>query len=119
MRVPVRLLEHARFRLADAATQQGAGQGKGEPGTVLRPARPEQGDEGDAAGGSEEGELKLVLELKIDDIVDWLWDELKLPDLKPKRRPNRRRRARAACARAGTSAGCAPGSTGGGPSRKR
>ena len=45
MRVPVRLLEHARFRLADAETQTGAGQGKGKPGEVLRPARPEQGDD--------------------------------------------------------------------------
>jgi len=26
-----------------------------------------------------------VLELKVDEIVDWLWEELKLPDLKPKR----------------------------------
>ena len=26
-----------------------------------------------------------MLELKVDDIVDWLWEELKLPDLKPKR----------------------------------
>jgi uncharacterized sporulation protein YeaH/YhbH (DUF444 family) len=25
-----------------------------------------------------------MLELKIDDILDWLWDELQLPDLKPK-----------------------------------
>ncbi len=86
VRVPVRLLEHARFRLADATTQQGAGQGKGEPGDVLRPARPEPGDEGAAAGGHQDGELKLLLELKIDDIMDWLWDELKLPDLKPRPR---------------------------------
>jgi uncharacterized sporulation protein YeaH/YhbH (DUF444 family) len=26
-----------------------------------------------------------VVELKVDEIVDWLWEELKLPDLKPKR----------------------------------
>jgi uncharacterized sporulation protein YeaH/YhbH (DUF444 family) len=30
--VPVRLLEHARLRLVDADSQQGAGQGRGEPG---------------------------------------------------------------------------------------
>ena len=83
MRVPVRLLEHARFRLADAETQNGAGQGQGQPGDVLRPARPEQGDD-TGEGGNKDGEVKLMLELKIDDIVDWLWDELKLPNLKPR-----------------------------------
>ena len=83
MRVPVRLLEHARFRLADAETQNGAGQGQGQPGDVLRPARPEQGDDA-GEGGNKDGEVKLMLELKIDDIVDWLWDELKLPNLKPR-----------------------------------
>lgn len=82
--VPVKFLEHARFRLADADSQQGAGQGKGQPGDVLRPAR----DEGDAqgrAGGTGNGEIRFVVELKIDEIVDWLWEELKLPELKPKR----------------------------------
>src|SRR3970282_1152876 len=33
--VPVRLLEHARFRLRDPETESGAGQGAGEPGKVL------------------------------------------------------------------------------------
>ena len=82
--VPVRMLEHARFRLADPQTHSGAGQGRGEAGEVLRPARvpPEGGAEG--PGGSEDGEFKFVLELKIDDILDWLWEDLKLPELKPK-----------------------------------
>ncbi len=84
VRIPVRLLEHARFRLADPQTQQGAGQGKGEPGTVLRPAPQEAGDESAGEGGTRDGEIKLLLELKIDDIIDWLWEELKLPDLKPR-----------------------------------
>jgi hypothetical protein len=82
--VPVRFLEHARFRLADPEVQTGAGQGKGEPGEVLRPAQ--AGDER-AAGeaGTEGNEIRFVLELRVDEIVDWLWEELKLPDLKPKR----------------------------------
>ena len=25
-----------------------------------------------------------MLELKVEDVLDWLWEELKLPDLKPK-----------------------------------
>ncbi|MEN8128731.1 MAG: DUF444 family protein, partial [Pseudomonadota bacterium] len=35
-------------------------------------------------GGKGEGALEFVLELKVDDIVDWLWEELQLPNLKPK-----------------------------------
>jgi uncharacterized protein len=82
--VPVKFLEHARLRLADPAVHQGAGQGKGEPGDILQPGR-EDGDQGAQSGGTNEGEIRFVVELKIDEIVDWLWEELKLPELKPKR----------------------------------
>ena len=82
--VPVKFLEHARLRLADAAVGQGAGQGRGEPGDVLQPGR-EEGDGAQGAGGTRDGEIRFVVELKIDEIVDWLWEELKLPELKPKR----------------------------------
>jgi len=82
--VPVKFLEHARFRLLDPQSRQGAGQGKGQPGDVLQPAREESDSQG-RAGGTGNGEIKFVVELKIDEIVDWLWEELKLPELKPKR----------------------------------
>jgi sporulation protein YhbH len=82
--VPVRMLQHARFRLRDADTESGAGQGKGEQGDVLRPADTQQGEPGSGQGGTGEGEFTFVVELKVDDILDWLWSELKLPDLKPK-----------------------------------
>ncbi|HEX2197743.1 MAG TPA: DUF444 family protein [Burkholderiales bacterium] len=82
--VPVRFLEHSRFRLAEPAEQQGAGQGRGEPGDVLRPAKPER-DQGSQSGGTENGEIRFVVEMKLEEIIDWIWEELKLPDLKPKR----------------------------------
>src|SRR5687767_2116039 len=82
--VPVKFLEHARLRLADAAVQQGAGQGRGEPGDVLQPGREPEGA-GAQSGGTRDGEIRFVVELKIDEIVDWLWEELKLPELKPRR----------------------------------
>jgi len=82
--VPVKFLEHARLRLSDASTQQGAGQGRGEPGDVLQPGR-EDGNEPGQQGGTGDGEIRFVVELKLDEIVDWLWEELKLPELKPKR----------------------------------
>src|SRR4051794_35427947 len=81
--VPVKFLEHARLRLADEETRQGAGQGEGQPGDVLQPGREESGEP--RAGGTKNGEIRFVVEMKIDEIMDWLWEELKLPELKPKR----------------------------------
>jgi uncharacterized sporulation protein YeaH/YhbH (DUF444 family) len=81
--VPVKFLEHARLRLSQPASQQGAGQGRGDPGDVLRRAR-EEGERSNA-GGTENGEVRFVVEMKIDEIIDWLWEELKLPELKPRR----------------------------------
>ncbi len=81
VQVPVRFLEHARLKLRDPEQSEGVGQGEGKPGDRM-PA-PEQGA-GKGAGGNEDGSFEFVLELKIDDIVDWLWEELKLPNLKLK-----------------------------------
>ena len=85
VQVPVRLLEHARFRLADTGKQTGAGQGQAKAGDTLRPADSsvDRGS-GEGEGGQDQGEFKLLLELKVDDIVDWLAEELKLPDLRKK-----------------------------------
>jgi uncharacterized sporulation protein YeaH/YhbH (DUF444 family) len=82
--VPVKFLEHSRFRLAEPSSQQGAGQGRGEPGDVLQPGR-DKGDGAAQSGGTENGEIRFVVEMKLDEIIDWIWEELKLPDLKPKR----------------------------------
>src|SRR5690606_13871581 len=83
VQVPVRFLEHARFRLRDEREGTGVGQGDAKPGDELAaPRRAEGGGKGE--GGNEEGGYQFVLELKIDDIVDWLWEELQLPNLKLK-----------------------------------
>ena len=82
VQVPVRFLEHARLRLRDAEQSEGVGQGAGKPGDQL--VQPSDGNTSKGAGGNEEGGYQFVLELKIDDIVDWLWEELKLPNLKVK-----------------------------------
>jgi sporulation protein YhbH len=86
VQVPVRFLEHYRFRLNKPDQITGAGQGqKGgvKPGDILKPAD-QPGQEGSGSGGTEEGGLQFVLEFKVDEIVDWLWEELELPNLKPK-----------------------------------
>ncbi|MDQ1921496.1 DUF444 family protein [Massilia pseudoviolaceinigra] len=86
VQVPVRLLEHTRFRLADSRSQTGAGQGVGKPGDVLQPGSPEEEDDGGTPGegGNQDGEVRLLLELPIDDVMDWVWEELKLPELRPR-----------------------------------
>jgi uncharacterized sporulation protein YeaH/YhbH (DUF444 family) len=87
VRVPVRMLEHHHFRLRRADESQGAGQGKAKPGDVFTdPSKEGQGEKG--PGGREEGEVQLLLEFKIDDIVDWLWEEMKLPNLKARVGPS-------------------------------
>jgi len=86
--LPVQILEHARFRLADSTNDilRHAGQGHARPGDVLRPAQGKPSGNDATEGANSEGEVRLVLELKVDDIVDWLWDELNLPDLQPKQK---------------------------------
>jgi uncharacterized sporulation protein YeaH/YhbH (DUF444 family) len=82
VQVPVRFLEHSRFRLRDAEEHEGVGQGAGKPGDQL--VKPGDGALSKGAGGNEDGGYQFILELKIDDIVDWLWEELNLPNLKVK-----------------------------------
>ncbi|MBB5369802.1 MULTISPECIES: DUF444 family protein [unclassified Janthinobacterium] len=86
VQVPVHLLEHAHFRLAQPRSKLGAGQGAGQPGDILRAARPlgMEGEPAEGDSGNGEGELRLLLEFAVDDIMDWLWEELKLPHLKPR-----------------------------------
>jgi uncharacterized sporulation protein YeaH/YhbH (DUF444 family) len=86
VRVPVRFLEHYRLRLKERDSHPGVGQaqpGEVKPRDVLRQAQDGAGMAGKGAG-TEVGGVQLLLELKVDDIVDWLWDELELPNLEPK-----------------------------------
>ncbi len=86
LRVPVKLLEHYRFRLKDSDRKDGVGQahpGKVKVGDILRPARG-LFDSADRHAGNEPGGVQLLLEFKVDDIVDWLWEELELPNLEPR-----------------------------------
>jgi uncharacterized sporulation protein YeaH/YhbH (DUF444 family) len=81
VQVPVRMLEHYRFRLRPPTTVSGVGQGAAKPGDQLAsPGEPIKGA-GRGAGGDDEGGIEYVLEFQVDDIVDWLWEEMKLPNL--------------------------------------
>jgi uncharacterized sporulation protein YeaH/YhbH (DUF444 family) len=82
VRVPIRMLEHYHFRLRRPEEQQGAGQGNAKPGDVLADPSRQRGAGEKGPGGQDEGEVQLLLEFKVDDIVDWLWEEMQLPNLK-------------------------------------
>jgi uncharacterized protein len=88
VRVPVRMLEHYHFRLRRPEEQQGVGQGNAKPGDVLQRPQRGQGGQEKGPGGTDEGEIQLLLEFKIDDIVDWLWEEMQLPNLKARVGPS-------------------------------
>ncbi|MCI0679919.1 DUF444 family protein [bacterium] len=81
LRVPVHFMEHYRFKLLKEAERVGTGQGEGKPGDQLRPATKRQGK---GEGGGEKGGITVEMEFSIDDLIDWLWEELKLPNLKQK-----------------------------------
>ena len=83
VRVPIRTLEHYRFRLNQRQNQQSVGQGKVQPGDVLRSGKQQQ--EKRTGSGEDEGGVEFIVELKVDEIVDWLWEELRLPNLQPKK----------------------------------
>ena len=88
VRVPVTLLEHYRFRLHRSAEQQSVGQGAAKPGDVFADPTHRPTPSGKGPGGEDEGEVQLLLELKVGDIVEWLWEEMRLPNLKPRAGPS-------------------------------
>lgn len=88
VRVPVRMLEHYHFRLRRTAESEGVGQGAAKPGDVLGDPSADQGSREKGPGGQDQGEIQLLLEIKIDDIVDWLWEEMQLPNLKARIGPS-------------------------------
>jgi uncharacterized sporulation protein YeaH/YhbH (DUF444 family) len=81
VQVPLRLLEHAHFRLSEGNSRTAAGQGPGQPGDLLLPPEDEFGEGG---AGNAEGAVTLMMEFAVDDILDWLWEEFQLPQLQPR-----------------------------------
>lgn len=82
VQVPLRLLEHARFRLSSGHSTTGAGQGPAQPGDLLR--GPDYDLDEDNHAGNEDGAVTLLMEFSIDELLDWVWEEFQLPELKPR-----------------------------------
>jgi hypothetical protein len=72
------------------ATQQGAGQGKAKPGDVLLGSNPNSAARAEKGpGGQGDGEhAAAARDSRVDDIVDWLWEEMQLPNLKARVGPS-------------------------------
>src|SRR6202165_553212 len=66
VRVPVRMLEHYRFRLRSDPEPQGVGQGSAKPGDLLGPVKTGNKPGGKGAGGTERGGNEVLLEFKIE-----------------------------------------------------
>ncbi len=84
VKVPVRFMEHFRFRLCPPEEQTGAGQGDAKVGEKIGHATKKEAPGKKGEGGTDDGGFDITLEFKIDDIVEWIWEELKLPNLQPK-----------------------------------
>jgi uncharacterized sporulation protein YeaH/YhbH (DUF444 family) len=84
VKVPVRFMEHFRFRLCPPEEETGAGQGEVKPGEKIGRAPKKEGAGERGEGGNDDGGYDITLEFKINDIVEWIWEELKLPNLQPK-----------------------------------
>ena len=66
-----------------AASRRASARARPSPATCSgRQPRRRPGQKG--AGGKDQGGIELMLEFKVDDIVDWLWEDLALPNLKPR-----------------------------------
>src|SRR5512145_814212 len=71
VRVPVRMLEHYRFRLRAPDEVEGVGQGAGKPGDRIETSGDPSRATGKGGGGDDEGGIQYTLEFQVDDIVDW------------------------------------------------
>jgi uncharacterized sporulation protein YeaH/YhbH (DUF444 family) len=81
VRVPVRMLEHYRFRLRTPQEVSGIGQGAAKPGDRVTVQNDQTAQGGRGGGGDDDGGIQYELEFQVDDIVDWLWEEMQLPNL--------------------------------------
>jgi uncharacterized sporulation protein YeaH/YhbH (DUF444 family) len=81
--IPIPEIELPRFRFGEP--RGGVGQGDGEIGTALGPARP---GEGSGPAGDQPGTHLLEVEMTLEELAELLGEELELPRIRPKGRRN-------------------------------
>ena len=76
--IPVHGIDLPRFRYGDNS-DQGVGQGEGEPGQAVGDGEGQSG-----LGGTEPGQHILEVDVTLDELADILGEELQLPRIEPK-----------------------------------
>ena len=91
IKIPLKILDHARFQLNSKNKNKNdnyvAGQGICQPGDILSPKKINT-DSNEKEGSNSDGEVQLLIEINVEDIIDWIWEELKLPDFQIKKKFN-------------------------------
>lgn len=84
VKVPIRQLEDPHFRFDQTRQPRtGSGNGNSKVGDIVAPG-PEQSKGQGKQAGNQPGEDFIEVEVKIDDLVDLIFQDLSLPKLKPK-----------------------------------
>ena len=84
IKVPIRGVKEYRFSYGDNAGGVGTGDGKTEPGQVVGQTGQKGQKQGTGPGGSEPGVDYYETEISLDELVDIMFEDLKLPDLERK-----------------------------------
>lgn len=103
--IPLKKLYHARFELNTNSHHDNycAGQGICQQGDLLIPKK-KNSDSNEIEASNTEGEIQFSIEFNVSDFIDWIWEELKLPDLQIKNKLNINERylVREGCDKKGT-----------------
>jgi len=90
IRIPVRGIKQYRFIYGSGNGSKGVGSAQGKDlrkGQILKEGTPQQGS-GSGKGGNEKGEEYYDVEISLDELAKYLFDDLKLPDLERKSSSN-------------------------------
>lgn len=87
--IRLKILDHARFQLNSNSQHDtySAGQGICQQGDLLIPKQ-KNSDSNEIEASNTKGEIQFLIELNFEDFIDWIWEELKLPDLLIKNKLN-------------------------------
>ncbi len=75
------------FDCCRPASRRGSARARRSPEMCSDRRNPASGPGQKGAGGRERGGTELMLEFKVDDVIDWLWEDLQLPNLQPRGGP--------------------------------
>ena len=82
--IPIPQIEIPHFRFGEKE-QGGVGQGEGDAGDPVGGGEPQEGDEpGQGQAGDNAGEHTLEVELTLQELAEFLGDELQLPKIQPR-----------------------------------